>query len=167
MLAILILNDETVTWNPLLEVEIFFVFFRISTMIVRALLRRKSILERICLIYRIENASFSLDTTETRHDSPTDDWKTELTATMKVIPDFITPQEEDSMLQEVEPYMKRLRYEFSHWDGVSKFYSGFQTFNHCIRDPNRQYLNKFHFPHSSTSFFSRKTIEKCQFDFFP
>lgn len=66
---------------------------------------------------RQQNSYFSLDATETRSDN--DDWKTELLETMKVFPDFITPEEEDSIFKEVEPYMKRLRYEFSHWDDVS------------------------------------------------
>ncbi|GAB6032747.1 hypothetical protein CHUAL_011615 [Chamberlinius hualienensis] len=30
--------------------------------------------------------------------------------------DFISEEEEESMLKELEPYMKRLRYESSHWD---------------------------------------------------
>uniref|UniRef100_A0A914ZT24 Alpha-ketoglutarate-dependent dioxygenase AlkB-like domain-containing protein n=1 Tax=Parascaris univalens TaxID=6257 RepID=A0A914ZT24_PARUN len=33
-----------------------------------------------------------------------------------VIPDFITEKEERSLLNEIEPHMKRLRYEKSHWD---------------------------------------------------
>ena len=34
--------------------------------------------------------------------------------------DFVSKTEEDSLLREVEPYMKRLRYEYDHWDNVSK-----------------------------------------------
>ncbi|CAG2113113.1 unnamed protein product, partial [Medioppia subpectinata] len=34
----------------------------------------------------------------------------------KVIDDFVTEEEERSLLKEIEPYMKRLRYETSHWD---------------------------------------------------
>ncbi|KAK2575101.1 hypothetical protein KPH14_008827 [Odynerus spinipes] len=44
------------------------------------------------------------------------DWKDALHMTMKVYPDFITPEEEASLIKELEPYMKRLRYEFAHWD---------------------------------------------------
>ena len=33
--------------------------------------------------------------------------------------DFISPEEEDSILQEIEPYLNRLKYEFNHWDDVS------------------------------------------------
>lgn len=32
--------------------------------------------------------------------------------------DFISEQEEQSLLSEIEPYMKKLRYEFDHWDDV-------------------------------------------------
>uniref|UniRef100_A0A1L8E0V0 Putative alpha-ketoglutarate-dependent dioxygenase alkb protein 7 mitochondrial n=1 Tax=Nyssomyia neivai TaxID=330878 RepID=A0A1L8E0V0_9DIPT len=35
---------------------------------------------------------------------------------MIVIPDFITQQEVFKMLEEIEPYLKRMRYEFDHWD---------------------------------------------------
>lgn len=38
---------------------------------------------------------------------------------MLVFPDFLSEEEEQSLLNEVEPYMKRLRYEFDHWDNVS------------------------------------------------
>lgn len=37
---------------------------------------------------------------------------------MVVIEDFLNEDEEESLLTEVEPYMKRLRYEFAHWDDV-------------------------------------------------
>lgn len=50
----------------------------------------------------------------------TKDWKVELFNTMKVFPNFISEKEEDILVQEVDPYMKRLRYEYSHWDNVSK-----------------------------------------------
>ena len=33
--------------------------------------------------------------------------------------DFITVEEEKSLLKEIEPHMKRLKYEKSHWDDVS------------------------------------------------
>jgi hypothetical protein len=37
---------------------------------------------------------------------------------MIVKEDFLSEQEETSLLGEIEPYMKRLRYEFDHWDDV-------------------------------------------------
>jgi len=35
---------------------------------------------------------------------------------MSIHEDFISESEEKSLLMELEPYLKRLRYEFSHWD---------------------------------------------------
>lgn len=35
-----------------------------------------------------------------------------------VVPDFVSLEEEQSLLEEVDPYMKRLKYEFDHWDDV-------------------------------------------------
>ncbi|CAH1775034.1 unnamed protein product [Owenia fusiformis] len=32
--------------------------------------------------------------------------------------DFITVEEEQAILKEIEPYMRRLRYEYDHWDGA-------------------------------------------------
>lgn len=46
------------------------------------------------------------------------DWKVELYDTMKILSNFISEKEEDILVQEVDPYMKRLRYEYSHWDNV-------------------------------------------------
>jgi hypothetical protein len=37
---------------------------------------------------------------------------------MIVKENFLSEQEEASLLEEIEPYMKRLRYEFDHWDDV-------------------------------------------------
>lgn len=37
---------------------------------------------------------------------------------MALMENFISPTEEDSFLKELEPYLKRLRYEFDHWDDV-------------------------------------------------
>ncbi|XP_018344452.1 PREDICTED: alpha-ketoglutarate-dependent dioxygenase alkB homolog 7, mitochondrial isoform X2 [Trachymyrmex septentrionalis] len=46
------------------------------------------------------------------------DWRVKLYDSMKVLPNFISEEEEDILIQEVDPYMKRLRYEFSHWDNA-------------------------------------------------
>lgn len=37
---------------------------------------------------------------------------------MLVYKDFISVREEEALLNEIEPYLKRLRYETSHWDDV-------------------------------------------------
>ena len=39
---------------------------------------------------------------------------------MLIYNDFITKEEEESLFNEVEPYLKRMRYEYSHWDNVSE-----------------------------------------------
>lgn len=52
-------------------------------------------------------------------DKNTTNWKDDLYRTMKVYPNFITEEEEISLMKEIDPYMQRLRYEFSHWDDVS------------------------------------------------
>lgn len=38
---------------------------------------------------------------------------------MQVLPDFISEHEEASLLAELEPVLKKMRYEFDHWDNVS------------------------------------------------
>lgn len=38
---------------------------------------------------------------------------------MTVLPNFITSEEEENLMKEVEPILKRRRYEFDHWDNVS------------------------------------------------
>ena len=38
---------------------------------------------------------------------------------MPVIEDFVTVEEEERLVKEVEPYLKRLVYEQDHWDDVS------------------------------------------------
>ncbi|XP_063976119.1 alpha-ketoglutarate-dependent dioxygenase alkB homolog 7, mitochondrial [Diachasmimorpha longicaudata] len=57
--------------------------------------------------------SSALDKIEQNDNSK---WREELLSTMRIFPEFITRREEEELFNEVEPYMKRLRYEFSHWD---------------------------------------------------
>lgn len=52
---------------------------------------------------------------------PAADRKTFLTD-MLIMEDFLTPEEEQKLIEEVDPYMQRLRYEFDHWDDVSAFF---------------------------------------------
>ncbi|XP_075528927.1 alpha-ketoglutarate-dependent dioxygenase alkB homolog 7, mitochondrial isoform X3 [Dermacentor variabilis] len=40
----------------------------------------------------------------------------EVTQSMTVYDDFVTPEEETTLIAEIEPQYKRLRYESSHWD---------------------------------------------------
>ncbi|XP_069694241.1 alpha-ketoglutarate-dependent dioxygenase alkB homolog 7, mitochondrial-like [Periplaneta americana] len=45
-----------------------------------------------------------------------EDTKDLMVRDMTVVEDFLSEEEEKSLHCEVEPYMKRLRYEFDHWD---------------------------------------------------
>uniref|UniRef100_A0A6P7H4J4 Alpha-ketoglutarate-dependent dioxygenase alkB homolog 7, mitochondrial-like n=1 Tax=Diabrotica virgifera virgifera TaxID=50390 RepID=A0A6P7H4J4_DIAVI len=51
---------------------------------------------------------------------------------MTVHNDFISEQEEKSVLDEIEPYLKRMRYEFDHWDDAI----------HGYRETERLHWNK-------------------------
>jgi len=62
-------------------------------------------------------ASSSLDVT-TYLECSDQDTICELKPTMVVYSDFISESEEQELLKEIEPYMKRLRYERDHWDNV-------------------------------------------------
>lgn len=53
------------------------------------------------------------------HSGFEEDLKTKIAIDMIVTDDFLTSEEEKFLFEEVEPYMKRLRYEFDHWDDVS------------------------------------------------
>lgn len=37
---------------------------------------------------------------------------------MRLYNDFLSSEEETSIFEEIEPYLKRMRYEFDHWDDV-------------------------------------------------
>lgn len=53
----------------------------------------------------------------------TDDWplneKEKILNDFIVIPNFVSEGEEQALIEEVDPYMKRLKYEFDHWDDVT------------------------------------------------
>jgi alkylated DNA repair protein alkB family protein 7 len=52
-----------------------------------------------------------------------------LKKTMIVTENFLTESEETSLLNEIEPYMKRLRYEYDHWDDVIHGYRETERLN--------------------------------------
>ncbi|KAL0270521.1 UNVERIFIED_CONTAM: hypothetical protein PYX00_007907 [Menopon gallinae] len=56
------------------------------------------------------------------HGEFTDDMKKKFVDSMKIYEDFISTEEEKSLLDEIEPYIKRLRYENSHWDNAISQY---------------------------------------------
>lgn len=38
---------------------------------------------------------------------------------LEICEDFVSEDEESALLKEVEPYLKRQKYQFDHWDDVS------------------------------------------------
>lgn len=50
--------------------------------------------------------------------------KTEATENFEIIPNFISSQEEQVLLTEIDRHFRGIRYEYDHWDNVSclKFY---------------------------------------------
>ncbi|KPJ13428.1 putative alpha-ketoglutarate-dependent dioxygenase ABH7 [Papilio machaon] len=44
------------------------------------------------------------------------------TSSMRIYPNFVSEEEEASLLAEVEPQLKRLRYEYDHWDNAIEGY---------------------------------------------
>lgn len=50
------------------------------------------------------------------HGNWPDDVKRKFLSDMTVIENFVSPDEEADILKEVEPYLKRMRYEVDHWD---------------------------------------------------
>ena len=82
----------------------------------------------------VPDRSYSVQNVSEGSAVTAEQWKSYLTASdpetesilakdMLVFPDFLSQAEEESLLKEVEPYMKRLRYEFDHWDNVSDVYN--------------------------------------------
>ena len=50
------------------------------------------------------------------------DLRENLEISLKIIPNFITEKDEESLVKEVEPHLKRLVYEKNHWDeAIIKF----------------------------------------------
>ena len=60
------------------------------------------------------------------YDPESSEWNQELREnlkiSLKIIPNFITEKDEESLVKEVEPHLKRLVYEKNHWDeAIIKF----------------------------------------------
>ena len=54
------------------------------------------------------------------HPTCTEETKVVIASNFEVVPDFFSEEEEMSLMAEVEPHFKRQRYEFDHWDDVSR-----------------------------------------------
>lgn len=63
-----------------------------------------------------------------------------LSEDMIVVQDFLTEEEESSLLKEVDGYMKRLRYEFDHWDNAIHGYR--ETEKRSWNEANTQILQR-------------------------
>ncbi len=46
---------------------------------------------------------------------------------LQVIDDYLTEREYENFLKEIDGYMKRKRYEYSHWDDVCRFSIEFRS----------------------------------------
>lgn len=68
------------------------------------------------------------------------DLKHEIVSNMLVHENFINEQEENSLLEEIEPYLKRMRYEFEHWDNAIHAYR--ETERKEWNDENSKILEK-------------------------
>lgn len=50
------------------------------------------------------------------------DIKKQMITDMNILENFITQEEEDSLMEELESYLKRLHYEKDHWDDAIAVY---------------------------------------------
>ncbi|CAH2052513.1 unnamed protein product, partial [Iphiclides podalirius] len=62
--------------------------------------------------------------------------------TMRVFPNFVTEEEESALLAEVEPQLKKLRYEYDHWDNAIEGYR--ETERDRWSDQNAAILRRIH-----------------------
>ncbi|XP_076233309.1 alpha-ketoglutarate-dependent dioxygenase alkB homolog 7, mitochondrial [Calliopsis andreniformis] len=75
-------------------------------------------------------------------DTNVDNWKTELHNTMLILQNFISVEEENSLIAEIEPYLKTLRYEESHWDDAIHAYR--ETERRNWNERNLNIINRIH-----------------------
>ncbi|XP_043256035.1 alpha-ketoglutarate-dependent dioxygenase alkB homolog 7, mitochondrial [Colletes gigas] len=76
----------------------------------------------------------------TKINTNAENWQEKLCDTMQIVPNFVDIEEEKSLLEEVEPYMKTLRYEKSHWDDAIHFYR--ETERKQWNENNMKIINK-------------------------
>uniref|UniRef100_A0A1B6LUG8 Alpha-ketoglutarate-dependent dioxygenase AlkB-like domain-containing protein n=1 Tax=Graphocephala atropunctata TaxID=36148 RepID=A0A1B6LUG8_9HEMI len=73
-------------------------------------------------------------------NSVSEEEKPEISKNMLIIDSFLSTEEEKSLLIEIEPYMKRLHYEFSHWDNAIHGYR--ETERLKWNDDNTKIINR-------------------------
>ncbi|KAF3424535.1 hypothetical protein E2986_08245 [Frieseomelitta varia] len=76
----------------------------------------------------------------TKTDVNLKNWQGELDRTMQVLPNFITTEEEKFLIEEIDPYMRRLKYEQSHWDDAIHNYR--ETEKNKWNERNIKIINK-------------------------
>lgn len=59
---------------------------------------------------------------------------------MTVIPNFLSEDDENSILVEIDPYLRRMRYEFDHWDNAIHGFR--ETERLKWNEPNTEILNR-------------------------
>ncbi|XP_072934075.1 alpha-ketoglutarate-dependent dioxygenase alkB homolog 7, mitochondrial [Epargyreus clarus] len=76
--------------------------------------------------------------------------RAEVLRNMRILPDFVSEAEEASLLAEVEPQLKRMRYEFDHWDNAIEGYR--ETERSTWRADNEAVLTRIRavFPQGAT-----------------
>ncbi|XP_011504813.1 PREDICTED: alpha-ketoglutarate-dependent dioxygenase alkB homolog 7, mitochondrial [Ceratosolen solmsi marchali] len=68
------------------------------------------------------------------------DWKKNLHSTLTVYENYLTIEEEKSLLNEVDPYLQNLKYETSHWDDMIH---GYRETEYCKwNEDNLKIINK-------------------------
>lgn len=71
---------------------------------------------------------------------------------MTVIENFISPEDEDALMGEIEPYLKRMRYERDHWDDAIQGFR--ETERKSWYPKNKELINRViakAFPNSSST----------------
>lgn len=66
------------------------------------------------------------------HSSCHPETRTSVSSSFEVVREYISEDEEAVLLKEVEPHLKRLKYEFNHWDDVRNLKFLFLNFYSCI-----------------------------------
>lgn len=68
-----------------------------------------------------QQPNFTKEFLEAHFEGSDPETLSDVTRSMALYTNFITPEEETTLLKEIETQFKRLRYEDSHWDDVSDF----------------------------------------------
>lgn len=81
----------------------------------RQLIKKQLLLTRLAHV-KVQNLPETCDKTFDFIGNWPESEKDNLLSDMIIKNDFITQNEEDEIMKEIDPYLKRLKYEFDHWD---------------------------------------------------